>query len=74
MIFYKIFLVVIHAMRRMIMFQGIDLKKLGEICRRKRRQLGYILEDLEDEHISVSTISNIERGIPVVSPQKIKYY
>jgi len=56
------------------MFSEIDLKKIGKLCRRKRKQLGYILEDLEDEYISVSTMSNIERGIPVVSFRKIKYY
>lgn len=56
------------------MISDIDLKELGKICRRTGKQLGYILEDLEDEYISTSTMSNIERGIPVVTLQKIKYY
>ncbi|WP_175552391.1 tetratricopeptide repeat protein [Seinonella peptonophila] len=56
------------------MFDQINLKELGNMCRRKRKELGFTMEELEDEQISVSTISNIERGVPIVSHQKIEYY
>jgi tetratricopeptide (TPR) repeat protein len=45
----------------------------GAILRKKRKTLGKNMEDLADENISTSTISNIEKGFDIVSEEKIKY-
>jgi tetratricopeptide (TPR) repeat protein len=47
--------------------------KLGEMLRKNRKERGLRLEDLADTNISVSTISNIERGLPNVHMDKMKY-
>lgn len=52
----------------------IDLKKLGEILRAKRKSKGLRLKNVEDENISAATISSIERGLSNTSIEKIRYY
>lgn len=52
---------------------GFDLQKIGEAIRNFRKERGLRLEDLADENISVSTISNIERGFTHVKEEKIAY-
>ncbi|WP_044640641.1 helix-turn-helix domain-containing protein [Risungbinella massiliensis] len=52
----------------------IDLKKLGEILRAKRKSKGLRLKNLEDDNISAATISSIERGLANTSIEKIRYY
>jgi tetratricopeptide (TPR) repeat protein len=47
--------------------------KIGELLRKRRKELGLRLEDLADEFISPSTISNIERGITYVNEDKVRY-
>lgn len=47
--------------------------QIGEILRKRRKELGLRLEDLADDFISPSTISNIERGITYVNEEKIHY-
>ncbi|MDR6226874.1 helix-turn-helix domain-containing protein [Desmospora profundinema] len=47
--------------------------ELGKFIRKTRRERGLRLEDLADEHISPTTISNIERGVPHVSNEKVLY-
>lgn len=37
--------------------------QIGELLRKRRKELGLRLEDLADDFISPSTISNIERGL-----------
>ncbi|PTX48721.1 anaphase-promoting complex subunit 5 [Melghirimyces profundicolus] len=51
----------------------LDIHELGELVRRIRKEKGFRLEDLADDKISPATISNIERGVPHVSPQKAMY-
>ncbi|SFI95893.1 helix-turn-helix domain-containing protein [Thermoflavimicrobium dichotomicum] len=51
-----------------------DRKKSGEMLRRIRKDQGFTIENLADDYISASTISNIERGNPYVSIEKINYY
>ncbi|RAL25596.1 helix-turn-helix domain-containing protein [Thermoflavimicrobium daqui] len=51
-----------------------DRKKSGELLRKIRKDHGYTIENLADDYISASTISNIERGNPYVSIEKINYY
>lgn len=46
---------------------------IGEAIRDYRKQKGLRLEDLADEHISISTISNIERGFTHVKEGKLTY-
>lgn len=50
----------------------MDSLLIGETIRYLRRQQGKNLEDLADDNISVSTISNIERGIPS-TPCRLEY-
>jgi len=50
-----------------------DILKIGDIIRKIRKKRGLRLEDLADENISPATVSNIERGITHVSPQKVEY-
>ncbi|WP_044640414.1 helix-turn-helix domain-containing protein [Risungbinella massiliensis] len=52
---------------------GKDLLMIGEAIRDYRKQKGLRLEDLADEHISISTISNIERGFTHVKEGKLAY-
>lgn len=47
--------------------------QIGELLRKRRKELGLRLEDLADDFISPSTISNIERGITYVNEEKIHY-
>ncbi|OYD06251.1 helix-turn-helix domain-containing protein [Paludifilum halophilum] len=49
------------------------LHAIGEIIRKVRKEKGFRLEDVADENISPATISNIERGIPHVNPEKVRY-
>lgn len=51
----------------------IEIKELGDIIRKVRKEQGLRLEDLADDQISPATISNIERGIPHVRPDKVMY-
>lgn len=46
---------------------------IGEAIRDYRKKKGLRLEDLADEHISISTISNIERGFTHVKEGKLSY-
>jgi tetratricopeptide (TPR) repeat protein len=53
---------------------GLSLEKIGSILRDKRQQLGKRIEDMVDENISRSTISNAERGLPNVTEPMYIYY
>jgi tetratricopeptide (TPR) repeat protein len=50
-----------------------NLKKIGNIIRRERKRRGLTQGQLADEHISTSTISSIELGLPNVHFEKIRY-
>ncbi|EGK11668.1 tetratricopeptide repeat protein [Kroppenstedtia eburnea] len=52
---------------------SIQIDEIGELIRKVRREQGLRLEDLADENISPATISNIERGVPYVHQEKIRY-
>ncbi|SMO84129.1 tetratricopeptide repeat protein [Melghirimyces algeriensis] len=52
---------------------AIAIREIGEIIRKNRKEKGFRLEDLADENISSATISNVERGIPYVSLDKVQY-
>jgi tetratricopeptide (TPR) repeat protein len=51
----------------------LALHEIGEVIRKVRKDRGLRLEDLADENISPATVSNIERGVAHVSPEKISY-
>lgn len=51
----------------------VDLNLVGEAIRNYRKEKKLRLEDLADENISVSTISNIERGFAHVKKEKVNY-
>jgi tetratricopeptide (TPR) repeat protein len=51
----------------------VDLNLVGEAIRNYRKEKKLRLEDLSDENISVSTISNIERGFAHVKQEKVNY-
>lgn len=51
----------------------LALHEMGDIIRKVRKERGLRLEDLADENISPATVSNIERGVAHVSPEKITY-
>ncbi|MFS8514779.1 MAG: helix-turn-helix domain-containing protein, partial [Planifilum fulgidum] len=51
----------------------LEIREIGEVIRKVRKERGMRLEDLADEHISPATISNIERGVPHVSKDKVNY-
>lgn len=51
----------------------LALHEIGEVIRKVRKDKGLRLEDLADENISPATVSNIERGVAHVSPEKISY-
>lgn len=51
----------------------VDLNLVGEAIRNYRKEKRLRLEDLSDENISVSTISNIERGFAHVKQEKVNY-
>lgn len=53
--------------------QSLQIDKIGDVIRKIRKKRGLRLEDLADDNISPATISNIERGIPHVHPDKIRY-
>ncbi len=53
--------------------KNLTLQEVGKIVRKVRKERGLRLEDLADENISPATVSNIERGIAHVSPEKISY-
>ncbi|SDX48266.1 Helix-turn-helix [Marininema mesophilum] len=55
------------------MLSALDIHEIGEIIRKVRKEKGLRLEDLADKNISPATISNIERGIPHVNPQRATY-
>lgn len=52
---------------------SMELHEIGEIIRKVRKERRLRLEDLADENISPATISNIERGVPHVNPQRAVY-
>jgi tetratricopeptide (TPR) repeat protein len=51
-----------------------ERRKSGKMLRKLRKEQGFTIENFADDYISASTISNIERGNPHVSIEKIKYY
>ncbi|TCS97001.1 tetratricopeptide repeat protein [Hazenella coriacea] len=51
----------------------LALHEMGEVIRKVRKERGLRLEDLADDNISPATVSNIERGVAHVSPEKITY-
>lgn len=51
----------------------LALHEMGEVIRKVRKDRGLRLEDLADQNISPATVSNIERGVAHVSPEKITY-
>ncbi|MCH5586487.1 helix-turn-helix transcriptional regulator [Shimazuella sp. AN120528] len=51
----------------------LPLEKIGPILRKKRMELGLRINDLADEQISKSTISNAERGLPIVTEAMYLY-
>ncbi|WP_044641037.1 helix-turn-helix domain-containing protein [Risungbinella massiliensis] len=51
----------------------LALHEMGEVIRKVRKERGLRLEDLSDDNISPATVSNIERGVAHVSPEKITY-
>lgn len=55
------------------MIAPYHLAKLGQLLRKMRKEKGWRLEDVADQEISPATISNIERGLPNVSMDKIVY-
>lgn len=55
------------------MMDPLEINEMGELIRKRRKERKLRLEDLADEHISPATISNIERGVPHVNPDKIQY-
>ncbi|MDN4593030.1 helix-turn-helix domain-containing protein [Polycladomyces subterraneus] len=50
-----------------------DVIQVGNVIRKVRKNKNLRLEDLADENISPATVSNIERGVPHVSPDKPLY-
>ncbi|MFC4076053.1 helix-turn-helix domain-containing protein [Salinithrix halophila] len=52
---------------------SLDIHEIGEVIRKVRKERGLRLEDLADQNISPATISNIERGVPHVNPQRATY-
>lgn len=52
---------------------NLSHSEIGKIIRKARMEQGLRLADLADSHISVSTISNIERGVSNVKMKKIYY-
>src|SRR5690554_2865525 len=59
--------------RRWNNLNSIQINEIGELIRKRRREQGLRLEDLADENISPATISNIERGVPYVHQEKVRY-
>ncbi|MCH5584796.1 tetratricopeptide repeat protein [Shimazuella sp. AN120528] len=53
---------------------ALPLEKIGAILRDNRQRLGKRIEDMVDENISRSTISNAERGLPNVTESMYIYY
>ena len=52
---------------------ALELREIGVLIRKVRKERGLRLEDLADDHISPATISNIERGIVSVKKEKVRY-
>ncbi|WP_124727254.1 tetratricopeptide repeat protein [Staphylospora marina] len=52
----------------------VELGIIGEVLRKKRKSMRKRMRDLADEFVSTATISNIERGLPIVNPAKILHY
>ncbi|BCU80944.1 hypothetical protein JIR001_07270 [Polycladomyces abyssicola] len=50
-----------------------DILQIGSLIRKVRKDRGLRLEDIADENISPATVSNIERGVPHVSMDKVMY-
>lgn len=50
-----------------------DILQIGSLIRKARKERGLRLEDIADENISPATVSNIERGVPHVSTDKVIY-
>ncbi|MDN4592397.1 tetratricopeptide repeat protein [Polycladomyces subterraneus] len=50
-----------------------DILQIGSLIRKVRKESGLRLEDIADENISPATVSNIERGVPHVSMDKVMY-
>ncbi|MBA4496397.1 helix-turn-helix domain-containing protein [Paenactinomyces guangxiensis] len=55
------------------MDKPIDRITIGHMIRKKRKELRLTLDDIADEYVSASTVSNLERGIPNVALEKIAY-
>ncbi|SHF25553.1 Tetratricopeptide repeat-containing protein [Seinonella peptonophila] len=55
-------------------FSKEELIEIGKYIRTIRKKRGFKLEDLADENISSSTISNIEKGVEGVSDEKRNYF
>jgi tetratricopeptide (TPR) repeat protein len=52
---------------------NLPLEKIGPILRKRRTEMGLRIHDLADEQISKSTISNAERGLPIVTEAMYEY-
>jgi tetratricopeptide (TPR) repeat protein len=52
----------------------MNLQKIGKILRAERKKRGLRLEDLANENLSVTTLSNIERGLPNVIVDRYMMY
>ncbi|MCH5583671.1 tetratricopeptide repeat protein [Shimazuella sp. AN120528] len=49
-------------------------KQLGELCKKRREELGFKQHTLADERISATTISNLENGTKRLSDELLAYY
>ncbi|WP_028776286.1 helix-turn-helix domain-containing protein [Shimazuella kribbensis] len=52
----------------------MNRKLLGVKLKERRKELGESMDSISDEFISASTVGNIERGLPNVAEEKIRYY
>jgi tetratricopeptide (TPR) repeat protein len=52
---------------------NLPYEKIGPVLRKKRVEMGLRIHDLADEQISKSTISNAERGLPIVTEAMYRY-
>jgi tetratricopeptide (TPR) repeat protein len=52
----------------------MNRKLLGVKLKERRKELNESRDSISDEFISASTIGNIERGLPNVAEEKIRYY
>jgi tetratricopeptide (TPR) repeat protein len=52
----------------------MNRKLLGARLKERRKELKESMDSISDEFISASTVGNIERGLPNVADEKIRYY